>query len=525
MRLARFVIRFTGWTLVVASGFGLLQAGESTTFHAALNSISAEEAGRYLEVLADDTFEGREAGTRGGRAAGGYLVQFLRENGIQPGGEDGGYYQAFLKGYRNVLGFIPGRDPELKHEYIVLGAHYDHVGYGQPQNSYGPTGQIHNGADDNASGTAGLMEVVQAFTLLPQPPRRSVLFAFWDGEEIGLLGSKHWVAHPTVPLESVRLKFNLDMIGRLRDNRLEIYGARSAHGLRTLISQHNSSFGLELDFIWQAEANSDHYPFFERGIPFLMLHTGMHDQYHRPTDKAHLINREGIRAVAQLTFCLAHELAEGDSIPAYRAASRHESDYHRRQFERTLPPTPPRLGVAWRNEVTEAGLTVTRVVPDSAAERAGVRVGDRLIEFDGQVVLDSEHCRMLILASSSPATARVARPGLEEAVELTIELPGKPVRLGVSWDEDPAEPATVMLTRIVPGSAAERAGLAPHDRVHAVDGESFAGSAGFQALVTTRSGPIELLVERRGRLRTITLEPLDQLMAEEPAAVGVGAGS
>ena len=228
MRADRRFLYSTLGILVLALGFAPLRASEIGSFRGGLSSITAEESGRHVDVLADDTFEGREAGSRGGLAAGGYLVEFLRANGISPAGEDGGYYQSFDRGFRNVLAIIPGRDAELRDEYVVLGAHYDHVGYGQSHNSLGPTGRIHHGADDNASGTSGLMEVIQAFTMLPQPPRRSLLFAFWDGEEQGLLGSKHWIAHPTVPLEHIRMTFNLDMIGRLRDNRLEIYGARQA---------------------------------------------------------------------------------------------------------------------------------------------------------------------------------------------------------------------------------------------------------------------------------------------------------
>src|SRR5690606_3687721 len=120
---------------------------------------------------ADDTFEGREAGSRGGHAAAGYIVRQLQRYGVQGGGEDGGYFQNFGAGYRNILAVIPGSDPQLRRQAVVVGAHYDHVGYGTPQNSYGPTGYIHNGADDNASGVAGLLEVIEAFTLLPSAPR------------------------------------------------------------------------------------------------------------------------------------------------------------------------------------------------------------------------------------------------------------------------------------------------------------------------------------------------------------------
>jgi hypothetical protein len=206
-------------------------------------------------------------------AQGGYLLQLLEENHIQPAGEDGGYFQTFGSGYRNILGVIRGRDPKLQQEFIVIGAHYDHVGYGTQRNSFGPTGSIHNGADDNASGTAGVLEVLQAFTMLPEAPRRSIMFAFWDGEEKGLLGSKHWTSFPTVPLKQVVMAFNADMIGRLKNNRLEVYGARSAAGLRKLVSRNNTDFGLQLDFMWHVNADSDHYSSSSRTFRSLMLHT------------------------------------------------------------------------------------------------------------------------------------------------------------------------------------------------------------------------------------------------------------
>jgi Zn-dependent M28 family amino/carboxypeptidase len=112
----------------------------------------------------------------------------------------------------------------LKREVIVVGAHYDHVGYGSQSNSFGPWGYVHNGADDNASGISGLLEVIDAMLAAKPAPRRSVLFAFFDGEEKGLLGSKHWVAQPTVPRTHIACMINVDMIGRMQHDRVEIYG-------------------------------------------------------------------------------------------------------------------------------------------------------------------------------------------------------------------------------------------------------------------------------------------------------------
>ena len=119
-------------------------------------------------------------------------------------------------------------------------------------------------------------------------PHGRVLFALWDGEEKGLLGSQHWVHHPTVPLQQLKLAINLDMVGRLRDQRVEVYGTRSMTGLRSLVSHANSDLGLRLDFLWKLEPNGDHHTFFSRQIPIVMFHTGLHDQYHRPSDDAEL---------------------------------------------------------------------------------------------------------------------------------------------------------------------------------------------------------------------------------------------
>ena len=178
------------WTLLTA-GMALIQPGTARTdefLALAPASITADDAARHVIALADDAFEGREGGTRGGRAAAAYIVDQIESLGYQPAGGDGSYYQAFGSGLRNILALLPGSDPTLAAEVIVVGGHYDHVGYGTQKNSFGPFGFVHNGADDNASGVAGLIELMEAVRQLPQAPRRSILFAFWDGEEKGLLG-------------------------------------------------------------------------------------------------------------------------------------------------------------------------------------------------------------------------------------------------------------------------------------------------------------------------------------------------
>lgn len=519
-RLRRMAMMATS-TLVVAAWWSAaatlpIVAGEVVSLDAALEAISVDRLRQHVDTLADDTFEGREAGSRGGRAAGVYLGQEFQRLGLAGAGTSKSYYQAFGADYRNILAVLEGSDPDLKSEYVIAGAHYDHVGYGSSSNSYGPVGRIHNGADDNASGTSALLEAAAALAGLPTPPRRSILFALWDGEEKGLLGSAHWLSQPTVPLAKVRFKVNCDMVGRLRNNQLEVFGSRTMPGLRRLVSIENRQLQLSLSFDWDMKENSDHYSFFTRGIPTLMLHTGLHSDYHRPSDDAHKVNSDGMLPVTRLLARVVYQLANEPDLPAFRSASRQESSTTRRHLERVLPPLTSRLGISWDpDDRTAPGLRVTRVVPRSPAERGGLVAGDRVVHFGGHDVDDELDFRTIVWAAASPVTAVVRRSGREEPLTLSLALNGEPVRIGIAWQQDSAEPGSVLLTRVVSGSPAERAGLEPLDRVYQVNGEDFHGSREFQALINQAVGPLELLVERRGQLREAVVRPITAAPAAE----------
>ncbi|MBM4092393.1 MAG: M28 family peptidase [Planctomycetes bacterium] len=489
--------------LIVWGASAPLQAIEREAILAAMESISVDELHEHVAFLASDALEGRQAGSRGGQMAGDYLVKLLQKDLAREHSGNGVFTQTFGNGYRNILGVLEGRDPQLKKQFILIGAHYDHVGYGSREDSFGPIGQIHNGADDNASGTAVLGEVMQAFTVLSEPPRRSILFAWWDAEEKGLLGSKHWLSTPTVPLENLAFSFNMDMVGRLRDGRADVYGVRTAEGLRSLVSRQNTEIGLTLSFVWDIDHNGDHHPFFERRIPFLMLHTGLHNNYHRPSDDVEHINAGGMRDIALLVFRTALELAESDHVPSFRDESRQETNRHRAQFERVYPPKPPRLGIEWHSDKVAGGLRVARVTPGSAAAEAGIKPGDRIDRFAGEPVVDSDTFQMQVLAAAGPVAITLTRPGQSEPVELQVPLRGTPERLGISWLADSADPATVILSRVTAGSAADRAGLRPGDRVYAVSDRTFRGNIEFRNLVAVLESPLQFLVERHGVLRTV----------------------
>lgn len=496
------IIRASALLLLLLGGWtAIATADTASAFRSALDSIRAGQLQRHVDVLADDTFEGREAGSRGGHAAGVYLTEAFETSGLAPAGDGNSYFQRFGAEYRNILGVLEGSDPELKHEYIVVGAHYDHVGYGSAQNSFGPVGYIHNGADDNASGTAALLEAARAFGRLEPRPKRSILFALWDGEEKGLLGSRHWVNQPTVPLNRVRAMVNLDMVGRLRGNRVEVAGSRTASGFRELVSRNNQDVNLLIDFTWEIKDNSDHHSFFERSIPFLMLHTGLHDDYHRPSDDAHKVNADGIQQVTRLMFGIAYELSNSDRLPSFRVESRHETPAQQRRLARPLPPRPGRLGIAWDPAAGPHGeIVIKQVVPGSAADAAGLQPNDRLIEFDGQPIGAHDDFRQWVMSADPEVTARIVRPGEEEPIELALQLTGKPLRLGISWRTDDAEPGCVIVNRVEPASPADRAGVQTNDRIFAVDGQRFRDSETFTELVTGHAVALRFDIEREGQI-------------------------
>jgi Zn-dependent M28 family amino/carboxypeptidase len=413
--------------LLVAAAGTFAAAAERMTASAA--SIQAGDAGRHVGTLADDAFEGREGGTRGGRAAAAYIVEQLERMDLEPAGDQGGWYQPF-GGLRNVLAILPGSDPVLGRELVVVGAHYDHVGYGSAANSYGPFGHVHNGADDNASGVAGLLEIAEAMQRLPSRPRRTILFAFWDGEEKGLLGSSHFlrVRPASVADRRIVCSVNMDMIGRLR-GRLEVYGTRTAVGLREAVVQANSrpstGAGLDLAFVWDIEEDSDHFPFIAAGIPTVMFHTGLHDNYHRPSDDVHLVNLDGIEPVARLALGFVVAAADDPTpFPTFRAACRGESNATRNRLEAAVPDQPDspsgRWGIGTRDDPGEPGSpVVVRVWRESAAERGGLRVGDRILTVDSARIVSQD---------DMVGRLRTAGP----AVELDVERRGRIMRVALA---------------------------------------------------------------------------------------------
>jgi uncharacterized metal-binding protein len=224
---------------------------------------------------------------------------------------------------------------------------------------------------------------------------------------------------------------NLDMIGRLRDERLIVYGARTAPGLRAALVAANNApaqgANLELSFDWDILDDSDHYPFIAARIPTLMLHTGLHDQYHRPSDDVELVNFAGIPPVARLTLALALAIADAPAAPAFRAAARAESNATRRRLEEGRPPGGPsrgRWGIVTRVDPCdpEAPIVVD-VARDSPAAVAELRQGDRIVAVDGRRCEDQAEMVGLLQAATDTCRVEVERRG--RLVELILEAAGR----------------------------------------------------------------------------------------------------
>lgn len=491
--------RVIGFAAIYLFGMTLnLRAGDPDSIRRALDRISVTDLKRHCGTLASDALEGRQAGSQGGQAAAAYLQSELQKaTGISPANSNG-WVQEFGGSYRNIIGVLPGSDSALSHELIVIGAHYDHVGRGQAGNSKGQIGSIHNGADDNASGTAALLELVDAFVSLRPAPRRTLLFAFWDAEEIGLLGSRHWVGHPTHPLKNVRLAVNIDMVGRLRTGQLAITGWRSAAGLRSRLVQHNPEGDLEYTYNPRVISDSDHHSFYVAGIPCLQLDTGMHDDYHRPSDDADKLDYAGLRRITELLFRFVLDAADDANVPRFRREALTEAP------PAWLSPgakvVNARLGVSFdREEFAANRAVVSEVVANSAAFRAGIHPGDQLVSvahWHGASVAD---LRTIVQVARNPVSIRILRNGSPDPTDLKVELSGDPVRVGIAWQRDDAIADGIVISRVVAESPADRAGLKAGDVLLRMTGGPIGTDDAFQRRLLNDPGPLRFHVERSGR--------------------------
>ncbi|HME99958.1 MAG TPA: M28 family peptidase [Terriglobia bacterium] len=286
------------------------------------------------------------------------------------------------KTVRNVLAGIPGSDPALKDEWVVVGAHYDHLGLGD-RNSLAPSqiGQIHHGADDNASGTSGVLEIARLAAKNKSQWKRSVLLITFAGEELGLLGSSQFVNHPTVPLNNVIGMINMDMIGRINNDRLFVGGVGTSPNFKPWLEEFNQTVHLQLDYSDSGYGASDHMSFNSKKIPVLFFFSGLHTDYHKPTDTYDKINAAGAVKVLSLVYMMADRMG---------------SEPKRLEYTEVQQPRPASAGSGggygpyfgsvpdFRDDLK--GVLFADVQNNSPAAKAGLKQGDLLVEFDGKPV-------------------------------------------------------------------------------------------------------------------------------------------
>ena len=281
---------------------------------------------------------------------------------------------------RNVAGYIEGNDPVLKNQYIVIGAHYDHLGYGETGSLYrGKEKLIHNGADDNASGTAGVMELAEKFASEKAKLKRSIIFITFSGEELGTLGSSYFADHSPVPTTDISTMINMDMIGRLNEEKeLTVFGAGTSTIWKNLLDTDAKGFNFKLNKQDDGYGPSDHASFYAKKIPVLFFFTGVHADYHRPSDDADKINSKGEETILKYVYRVSSDIDTLSTQPNYVSIPR-KSEGGKMSFRVDVGTIP--------NYADQAdGLKINGVREGSPAQKGGLKGGDVIINFGGKKI-------------------------------------------------------------------------------------------------------------------------------------------
>lgn len=390
--------------------------------------VDPKDVYEHISYLADDKLKGRRTGSRGAKLAGKYIVQNFKDAGLEPYGNRGYYYEVELKNRknphdlkskefelidaRNIVGFL-NNDAEYT---IVVGGHYDHLGLGHDNNSLeaNSKGEIHNGADDNASGVAGIIELAYALSENNIKENYNFLFIAFTGEELGLLGSKKWCDDPTLELSKVNCMFNMDMIGRLDPDtkRLLVSGTGTSDKWLKNINASNNYFSLKLDS--SGTGPSDHTSFYNNNIPVLHFFSGQHSDYHKPSDDIEKINLEGTVKIIEFIYSIIMKTNDESKLKFYKTKTKM-SGKKSAKFKVTLGIMPD-----YTADVT--GLRIDGIIEDRPAEKAGILRGDIILKM-GEVTINDIYDYMKGLAKfkkGQTAIILINREGKEMNMEVTF---------------------------------------------------------------------------------------------------------
>jgi hypothetical protein len=319
---------------------------------------------------------------------------------------------------RNVVAYLPATVPTpAAKPWVAIGAHYDHLGRGGHGNSLASreqAGGIHHGADDNASGTAAVLAVAETIARSPQPRRRHVLIGFWSAEEIGLVGSNAFVAAPPMPIDQVAAYINFDMVGRMDNNRLSVQATGTSPVWARLVERVNVAAGFDLSIQPDPYQPSDVASFNQAAVPSLMLFTGSHPDYHKPSDTSDKINYEDLDRIVSFASALVRNLVDLDEAPLYTKVDQpamRGSVAGVRVMTGTIPD--------YATEVK--GLLLSGVMGGGPAERAGLMKGDIIVEIAGRTIANiyDYTYALELLRADQPVTVVYMRNGERRETELT----------------------------------------------------------------------------------------------------------
>ena len=377
-----------------------------------------------IEFLADDALEGRQTGTEGEQKAAKYIAKRFENLGLQPKGTNG-YFQTFSFKPKtdphqkvnytvkdgdstitatNVIGFIDNKAEST----VIIGAHYDHLGYGAEGSLHrGEKKEIHNGADDNASGVAVLLNLAEK--LKAKNTNNNYMFITFSGEEMGLLGSNYYTKNPTVSNDKANYMINMDMVGRLKaDSTLAVYGVGTSPILKQTVKANNSNFKIVAKE--SGVGPSDHTSFYNSDIPVLHFFTGQHEDYHKPSDDTVRLNFNGMQTISNYIFEIITDLDNNGKLP-FRA-TKNESD--------SVPKFEVGLGVTPDYLFDGKGMRIDGTREDTPATNAGIQKGDIVVKLGDNIITDMMTYMQALSSFKKGDSTNVTVKRGEEIVETKV---------------------------------------------------------------------------------------------------------